>query len=506
MRARSAPGGHDRRVAGALAVFFVVLYGGFHHGSFKGTDEIGVFETTRSIYLLGRLSVPPGRHVFLGADGASYNHFAIGQSILALPFYGVGALSRAALPDDWAAVAAGPPGGAGPLRFGGTLEILTTSFYGVVASALLVVVFFWFERALGVSLRSSAVAALALGCTTYVAPMSAYFLRHTTEAILILGSLLALLSWSRSGRRGQLLLGCSLASAILLVRVPALIAGAGLALTLAFGLTRVHRTENLADCARAFLRDAPFILLPFFIAVAIHAGVNHAKWGTWFASPMVSQWQLFSTPLAEGLAGFLISPSTSVFLYSPPLLVACAVFPRLLRTRRVAALAALGISLSFLFFCAKFKIWSGLYSAPGPRYLFVATPLLMLGIGPWLDSAPGKTARLVWIGTLAVGAGIQLLLLVGNWGSAIQSLGYLEFEPQLGFLFDPAMSPLVGYANTVVEGQFSPWVLKLAVGWRGFAGAPSVAAGLAAAWLAILALSGLRLRRLLRPASSVSEG
>ncbi len=68
MSARSA-NGHDRRVALSLALFFLVLYGGLHHGHFKGTDEIGAFETTRAIYERGSLSVPPGQHTFRGPDG-----------------------------------------------------------------------------------------------------------------------------------------------------------------------------------------------------------------------------------------------------------------------------------------------------------------------------------------------------------------------------------------------------------------------------------------------------
>ena len=493
---------HDRRIASAIALFFVVLYGGFHHGHFKGTDEVGVYETTRSLYELGRLSVPPGQHAYRGADGAVYSHFAVGQSILALPFYGLGALGRSVLPRSWETGMAGPPRVIGPIRWGGRIEIFATSLYAPVASAMLVALFFLFERSLDVSVRSSVAAALALGCTTYVAPMSAYFLRHTTEAILILGALLALLRWARNGRRTELLLGCALASAILLVRIPAAIAGPGLAVTLAWGLARVHGTETMGAWLRAFVRESPWILTPFVVAVAIHLGLNHVKWGTWLASPMLPQWQLFSTPLSEGLAGFLISPSTSLFLYSPPLLVACVAFPRFLRTHRVAALSALGISLSFLFVCAKFGIWSGLYSAPGPRYLFVVTPLLMLAVGPWLDAAEGRASAIAWWSSVAVGCGIQFVLLAGSWGAAIQLLGYASFEPKLGFLFIPEMSPLVGYVYGFAEGRLDPWIWNLARGWKGVAPAPGIAAALVALWLLATTACGVWLRRAVRAAHS----
>ena len=89
--------------------------------------------------------------MYPGADGASYNHFAIGQSVLALPFYGAGVALKAILPADWATMAAGPGGSISPVvRFGGTLDIVATSFYGPVSAALLVALFYLFERALGV--------------------------------------------------------------------------------------------------------------------------------------------------------------------------------------------------------------------------------------------------------------------------------------------------------------------------------------------------------------------
>ena len=43
---------------------------------------------------------------------------------------------------------------------------------------------------------------------------------------------------------------------------------------------------------------------------------NYALWGTLLESPMVGQRSLFSLPIHIGLAGYLLSPGGSVFVYS----------------------------------------------------------------------------------------------------------------------------------------------------------------------------------------------
>jgi hypothetical protein len=72
----------DRRIALRLFACAFIFFALFMHGVFSGSDEIGVFEATRSLYERGELVVPPGHHVFESPrDQRLYNHFAIGQSL-----------------------------------------------------------------------------------------------------------------------------------------------------------------------------------------------------------------------------------------------------------------------------------------------------------------------------------------------------------------------------------------------------------------------------------------
>src|SRR5262245_36609496 len=120
----------DLRTAGLLAASVLLLYSPFFHGHFAGTDEVTVFETTRAIYQNGNLIVPPSRHVFQGRDGGSYGHFAIGQSVLALPLYALGRAAQGVLPADWLLAMRGrAPRGASIDTLGGT-EVFAVALYG----------------------------------------------------------------------------------------------------------------------------------------------------------------------------------------------------------------------------------------------------------------------------------------------------------------------------------------------------------------------------------------
>src|SRR5262249_41967065 len=149
-------------------------------------DETGVFDPALALYEHGALAVAsPGMHVFRGRDGRYYTHFAIGQTILTLPFIAVGdALERAVGPERIRAAVGRDAGGYLDPR--GSPAIFAASAYAPIASGVLVAIFFLFERALGASRRAALCAAGLLGACTYVATHSVYFLQHTTEAIAIL--------------------------------------------------------------------------------------------------------------------------------------------------------------------------------------------------------------------------------------------------------------------------------------------------------------------------------
>jgi hypothetical protein len=493
-RACFAP--QDRRIAIRLALCFLLFYALFQQGHFQGTDEVSVYETTRSLYELGSLAVAPHQGAYKGRDGRHYSIFAVGQSLLALPFYGIGAGLRDVLPESVAHALAGPKMRVATTTWGGTVEIFTTILYAPFASALLVALFYLFERRLDVSRRNALAATLLVGTCTYVAMMSIYFLQHTTEAIAILGALLAFLHWKETGSLRALAWGSALASSIVLIRVPASVAGLGLAIYLLHTLAVRWREPGFSPAGSALAIAAPAAGV-----FAVHATVNYAKWGMFVLSPMLGQYTLMDNPLWVGLYGFLFSSGSSVFPYTPLLLMAPLFLWSFARRWRWEAISAVAICLTFLLFCSKYELWTGLYSCPGPRYQFIWTPLLLLALGPWLDARPALAARLAVAWLAVTGFAVQLVLLTASWPTVIAKGGYLEYQPKKGFLYVASDGPIPQSALRLLDGDLGNWLYALAKGWDGEPAHPIAALSIIATLLVALVFGIRALRNTLREAA-----
>jgi hypothetical protein len=230
----------------------------------------------------------------------------------------------------------------------------------------------------------------------------------------------------------------------------------------------------------------------------LHMGVNHAKWGTWVASPFLTQTSVLGSPFSIGLVGLLVSPGAGLFAYSPLVLLAPWWLRDFFAARRAECVAVLAIALSFWLLGGSFPAWTGLWSAPGPRYLFPLTPLLLLPLGPWLDAHPGRGARAAVFALAALGALAQGALLLADWSTVIARNGYLAWQPPKGFVWSFAASPIPASLRAVAEGALAPWLATLAKGWPGRPGTPGVALALLALWALAFAAAALRLRALLR--------
>jgi hypothetical protein len=489
---------NERRIAillGCASVLFFLL---FHHSHFKGSDELAVFEMTRSLYERGELVVPALRHTEPGADGRRYSYFSPGQSVLALPLYASAAPLRAVLPDNWTQALSGPPNRRGPYRFGGELEATLVGLFAPLIGGVLIALFYIFERELDVPARSAVIVAGLLAASTHTTILSTYLLRHLTEAVTILGAMLLFRRYARGASLATLAAGSVLASLTFLVRVPAALAAPVLAGYLGWAL--YARGDWRAGVAR-LSRVLPVILVPLAVALGIHMGVNEARWGTWFGSPMVEQDSRFNHPLLRGLAGLLLSPGSSIFVYSPLLLLAPFGIATLWRSDRPLTLAGLAMSGTWLVFYARFDGWSGLWSAPGPRYLFLLVPLLLLPLGLWL-TRPSRW--LLAVGLAVVGFGVQVVSTLVRWGSVPSLAGYPALSPdQADFLFEWSRSPVVVMAGLLAGGgPIDSWMVDLWRGWEGFAGHPASVVTLVTLQIAAIGACLLAIHRSLRGTQS----
>ena len=480
----------DRRIAARLALVAALAYLPFSHCHFSASDETGVYDTARSILFDGDPAIEPGKHIFRGPDGRHYSHFAVGQSLLALPLVAAGEALGALLPEAW-----------GQRLWGRTAEgaiidtreepgIFAASLWAPAVTGLLVGLFFAFERRLGASRGASLAAAVALGAGSYVAAHSVFFLRHTSEGLAVLASLYGLLVFRQTGRVGWLALGTACAAALVLIRVPAAVAGPGLAAYLAFVLWERWRAGRLPAPARVVAAA----LGPPFLLAALHLASNRLRWGHWIASPMLEQSFLLQGDLLAGLYGLLLSPGAGMFVYTPLLLLLPATAPGFWRAHRAEALAVLGVSAGLLWMCGSFHFWHGLWSAPGPRYLFALVALWMLPLGLWLDAARGPVRWRVAGVLAALGAGVQLALILPTWRRAVELAGYQAEIQHWGFLYEPLRGPIVACARAVAAGEIDVWLWALAMGVPGRPAQPWLAALLLLVWAGLFAWAVARLR------------
>jgi hypothetical protein len=173
----------------------------------------------------------------------------------------------------------------------------------------------------------------------------------------------------------------------------------------------------------------------------------------------------------------------SVFVYSPLLLLAPFSFRGFLRRHRAEALTVLAATASSLMFYASYKLWTGLWSAPGPRYLFTSMVLLMLPFGAWLDTARSPAARASVALLAGAGACVGLLTATIAWGDLITAERWETWEPPFGFLFELSSSPLAAALRAVGNPDLLDlFVIRLAQGWPGFPPAPGAALWVAGVW------------------------
>jgi hypothetical protein len=490
LEGRATRAGGDRRSAAWLAAVAALAYLPFNHCHFSATDETGVFEPALALYERGTLAVEPGMHIFPGRDGRNYSHFAIAQTALALPFIALADAFTHALGPETLRTAIGRDDD-GYLDTRETPAIFFTSAYAPIATGLLVAIFFLFERGLGASRRSALSAAALLAAPSCIATHPVYFLQHTSEAIAILGGFAALHAWRRTGRLVWLAAGSLLASAVVIVRVPAAVSGPALAGYLAWTLAARTREPGFAPA-----RAAAAIALPGAAVAAIHLAVNYAKWGTWISSPMTAQSFLLHGSLWHGLVGLLLSPGAGLFAYSPLLVLLPLWWPGFWRAHRAEALTVLALAASFLVLCGRFLFWHGLWSAPGPRYLFALTPLLLLPLGPWLDTPHPRWQRGL-AGALAVlGGATQLALMSAHWRHTVERMGYdreltVASQP---FLFDPLRSPIAGHVRSLIAGDVDVYAWTLWFGVPGRAPQRALALALFLVWAIAIGYCARRLR------------
>jgi hypothetical protein len=360
------------RVAVAIFGLSLLAYLLTSSGHLQTEDVRAELDVADSIVTRGDFTVPLSTASVRGIDGRLYTFHGVGESLLFLP---VAAVRKVFSPDHMA------------------IEFLA-SLINPLAAALTVAVLALFVLELGGSARVAITTALIFAFTTMEWAYAHNAFDVTPTAFFLLLSLFAARhSRVRDGPGWALISGLALSAAVLL-RLSAL----GCLIPIGLYLVSDLRRAAPASLARrAILWGAPVLLGILAIAwydtvrfgSALETGYSYTKPGSDFSNPILS-----------GVAGLLISPGKSLFLFSPTLCVGSVGTLLLWRRERALALTVASIAAFIVALHAPLVAWAGDW-AWGPRYLLLLLPFLALPVFTvlqrWRRLGPGGRVAVVTV-------------------------------------------------------------------------------------------------------------
>jgi hypothetical protein len=411
----------------ALVVSFLLLlnfvYFLFSSGRVRTIDEVSAAFQVESLAKHGTTAIPQAveANEFYGTFdlfGRAQSPYPPGQAVALLPWYVLGQFAARHLPGV-------PPA----LRDAFSDFLLTgeSAFFSALAAALSLYIFLQ----LGIAPKISLLAVGILALATPLAAYSGWLYSEPLAAALLLAAAAALFSASQIASISTLrgLTGGALLGAAVWVRPTHIIA---VPVFLAALFVRERKKGWSPAIVLAAVAGAAVGLL-----LSRNAYLHGSLFD--FGYPAAAEGgkalNTFQTPLATGLVGFLVSPGKSIFLFSPPILLAMLGLPRLWRRDRGLAVVAAATPLVYLLFFATYTQWEGGYCY-GPRYLVPALALLGLGIGPALEAACRNT-RVLAVVVFAGGFFVQAV------GSAVSFLeadvagGYYDAQYNYRMSFSP---------------------------------------------------------------------
>lgn len=317
---------------------------------------------------------------------------------------------------------------------------------------------------LGYGRRQAAWTALLLGVGTSVWVYARTSYSEILQTACFLAFFAALLEAARSPTRGSLA-RWGLAAGLLLNTKNVYLAC--LPGALAFVAWQIHGRAGW----RRLLAWAGLGFAPGVIALGWYGWV---RWGSVVATGYEGVTRGFwkENPLF-GLWGLLLSPGKSLFLFSPPLLLALFGLRRfVMRQREVGWAIALTVGPILLIY-SRYLFWSGDWCW-GPRYLAFALPVLLLPAAelfgqPAPSGQPRRRAgKIVVTAVLLGGASIQIIGNAFGWDDFI----LISHQAQMQWLGVPdtrgtalAPDPCFSCFEDLYPVQWLPSMQPIAGGW-----------------------------------------
>ena len=420
----------DRRTAFLLFLCLNCLYILTSSGRPRTSDEYMTLFQTESLIERRSTAVPQslGTQNFYGkfdVQGQPRSPYPAGQAILAVPYVWFGRNVLARLP--------GIPAGATAAFY---LDGFAATLSSATCAAAAMSVFFLLLRRLTLRTRDSLILTACVAFGTLLFPYSGYFFSEPLAALLLIGATYVLFGREAAPTRTQAVT-------------------AGIFLGLA-GWVRPTLFLALLVFLLAIILRGGARCWKFAALTAIFPAASALAYLTWnqhlfgrvldFGYPETAEFgkhlNTFQTPFYVGLAGFLVSPGKSIFLYSPLLVAAIFGMRSLWRRDRGLATLCAGLPLLYLLFYMRYTQWEGGY-CNGPRYLLPSIVVSCLALGPLMQS---RTTRHV----------IAVLAVLGFLVQAVTySTSFLEDQVGGGGYYDARFNYRLAYDPIITQAQRS---------------------------------------------------
>jgi hypothetical protein len=229
----------------------------------------------------------------------------------------------------------------------------TNTFYASCIAVLFLVLFV----RLGYSRKLSLAAVFVICSSSILLPYSKIIQSETLTTLLLLLFLIIAAHVKKIGKATGTVLGCILAG-LYLIKIPNVIFAVVIGLYVAFQLKK-------GNCTRSGIIS--FFLISFLPLAGIFC-LNWYRFGSVFNFGYGEEQHQFSTPLLTGLCGFLFSPSKSLVVFSPMIVMGFLGVKSFAGKRRLMAVIILALAIADVIFYAKWHDWPGGW-AWGPRLI-----------------------------------------------------------------------------------------------------------------------------------------
>jgi hypothetical protein len=458
------------RVWVAFYLSILTLYLLTASGRLEGSDELAMFNVTRSLVTEGSLSsdpctpTPRSNHCVPGINGKNYAGFGLVPSLIETPAYAAAIPVAAHLHRDTLVVAG----------------LFASLFHVFFAAAVPLVLALWLCR-IGMSVRAAFLVAIVYAVSS---PAWYYSKTFCSEIYFALGLLACCYFLAGNDRNLSLLAAGAGYGLTVGSRVYGLILAPVIVI---YGLmlwrSRERRPMQIA-------RNLTMLGIPVAISVGLIALSNQVRFGSVLKTgyhllfPTIAE--LLSTPLLQGLKSLFFDTEVGLLIYVPWVIVVPFLWKRLWTSHPCEAVLVVAMTLVNVVFFAKYNAWHGGWALE-PRMLYAIIPFLAIPLAAIFDPGPQQLPKILKASALGlIGASllIQIILVpypmsryyemqfynqqhgVHAWWDGKPLLEAVTAEPELFFAASspddsPAHQSLLTFANSVNLVRADFWLVKI---------------------------------------------